>query len=186
MSQEVAFQPPVFEPPPERWYQRINLRVLIFVGLIVAVIGVPFYMWVDEALSGGIHNRGAYKEVDLKAMSTFDMDQMNATVNDIPKKWVDLDGKDVLMVGEMWNPTVAGDQNLSYFQLVYSKTKCCFNGPPLAQHFVDGYVKVPGVFYYDVPVKVRGKLHVYIRKDQGGVIKSIYHVDVTELDPIES
>jgi hypothetical protein len=92
------------------------------------------------------------------------------------------------MVGEMWAPNYAGDSaRLSYFQLVYSKTKCCFSGPPLAQHFVDGYV-VNGTraYYYDVPVKVLGTLHVYVRKDPTtGIIKSIYHVNVEKVTPIE-
>jgi hypothetical protein len=88
----------------------------------------------------------------------------------------------------MWAPNYAGNsERLNYFQLVYSKTKCCFSGPPLAQHFVDGYVmKGVHAYYYDIPVKVMGTLHVYVRKDPtSGIIKSIYHVDVEKVTPIE-
>jgi hypothetical protein len=35
-------------------------------------------------------------------------------------------------------------------------------------------------------VKVEGTLHVFIRKDPGGVIKSIYHIDVEKVTPIEN
>ena len=77
------------------------------------------------------------------------MDQMNATMQDIPEKWRALEGKKFMAVGEMWAPNYAGDsERLSYFQLVYSKTKCCFSGPPLAQHFVDGYVVKGKHVYY--------------------------------------
>ena len=49
--------------------QRINFRVLLFVGLILLLIGAPFYIYIDSVLSGGIKNRGDFLEVDLKAMS---------------------------------------------------------------------------------------------------------------------
>jgi hypothetical protein len=179
--------PRPFEAPKRSWVTRINWRIAIFAAVILTMVGVPFYIWADEVITGGIHNHGDYKEVDLKAMSSFDMDQVNGTMQDIPKKFRDLEGQKVELVGEMWNPVGAGDDKLSYFVLVYSKTKCCFNGPPLAQHFVDGNV-VDGsiVYYYDTPVKALGTLHVYVRKDAGGVIKSIYHVDIEKVEPIEN
>jgi hypothetical protein len=171
------------------WTERINWRVLVFIAAVALPIALLFLWWLNVFLSGGIQHHGSYSEVDLKAMSSFNMDQMNATMKDIPPQWRSLEGQKVLMVGEMWAPNSADDSGrLNYFQLVYSKTKCCFNGPPLAQHFVDGNV-VEGkhVYYYDVPVKVQGTLHVFVHKDPTtGVIKSIYHVDVVKVDPIEN
>ena len=71
-----------------------------------------------------------------------------------------------MLIGEMWAPREASNGKLSYFQTVYSKTKCCFSGPPLAQHFVDvDVVKGTSAYYYDSMVKVYGKIHVNIRKD---------------------
>lgn len=184
----LSYQPrPVARRKP--WSKRLNWRILIF----VAVVFVPFVMifawWLDEYVSGGIHDYGAYKEVDLKAMSSFDMDQMNATENEIPAKWRALSGDKILAVGEMWAPRSASNSDrLDYFQLVYSKTKCCFSGPPLAQHFVDcDVVPTAKVYYYDVPVRVWGTEHTRIRKDpQTGVIKSIYHFDVDKIEPIDN
>lgn len=174
-----------YESPGEPWLERINWRIIIFVGVIVALIGLPFGMWLNETVSGGIHDYGGYKEVDLKAMSSFDMDQVNATPQDIPAKFRALEGKRVMMKGEMWSPRSAASGGLGYFQLVYSRTKCCFSGPPLAQHFVDADVmpKVQ-VEYSDGPVKVWGTMHIIIRKDEGGVIKSIYHVNVDKVEDI--
>jgi hypothetical protein len=175
-----------FFAPKAPWWKRINFRVIVFAAVIVTIVGVPIYWFLDETITGGVHDHGTYKEVNLKAMSSFDMDQENATMDDIPQKFRDLEGDDVLMIGEMWAPKDAGDGKLSYFQLVYSKTKCCFNGPPLAQHFVDGNVVTGAtVYYYDVPVKVWGKVHIYVRKE-GDVIKSIYHVDVHRVEPIDN
>ncbi len=175
---------PMFEPS-RSLLERINWRIIIFTAVVVSIIGGIFGMWLNEVITGGIHNHGAFKEVDLKAMSTFDMDQQNATMDDIPQKWRSLEGQKVLMIGEMWAPKSAGDGKLGYFQLVYSKTKCCFSGPPLAQHFVDGNV-VSGhtCYYWEEPVKVYGTVHISIHKE-GAVIKSIYHVDVEKVEPID-
>jgi hypothetical protein len=187
-SQELHYQPRAIAKVP--WSQRFNWRIMVFVAVVALPIMLIFFWWLNEFMSGGIHNYGAYKEVDLKAMSSFNMDQVNATLNEIPKKWRDLEGDKIMAIGEMWAPHSADDSaRLDYFQLVYSKTKCCFSGPPLAQHFVDCYV-VKGakhVYYYDVPVKVWGTQHVVIRKDpQTGVIKSVYRVDVDKIEPIEN
>ena len=185
----LSYQPRPLPHEKLPWSQRINWRVLVFISVIVLPIMLLFFWWLNEFLSGGIHNEGAYKEIDLKAMSSFDMDQMNATMEDIPSKWRSLEGEKVLAIGEMWAPHSADDsEKLDYFQLVYSKTKCCFSGPPLAQHFVDAYVnKGKHVYYYDVPVKVWGTEHTVIRKDpQTGVIKSIYRFDVDKVQPIDN
>jgi len=185
----LSYQPRPLPGEKVPWSRRLNWRILVFVSAVVVPILLLFFWWLNEFLSGGIHDYGAYKEVDLKAMSTFDMDQMNATMQDVPSKWRALEGQKVMAIGEMWAPHSAADSaRLDYFQLVYSKTKCCFNGPPLAQHFVDGnVVRGKRCYYYDVPVKVWGTIHTFIRKDpQSGVIKSIYHVDVDKVEPIEN
>ncbi|MGD1278529.1 MAG: hypothetical protein ABR964_15055 [Tepidisphaeraceae bacterium] len=187
MSTATPSSPPTSYAAPRRpLIARFNWRVAVFCSVVGLIFGSLMYLWADEFFSGGIHDRGGFKEVNLKAMSSFDMDQTNATPADIPVKFRALEGQKVLMIGEMYAPQEAGEGKLSYFVLVYSKTKCCFNGPPLAQHFVDANVmQGAAVYYYDTPVKVWGKLHVYIRKDPGGVIKSIYHVDVEKVEPIE-
>jgi hypothetical protein len=95
-----------------------------------------------------------------------------------------LEGKRVLLDGQMWAPTSAGTDSVNYFQLVYSISKCCFNGPPLAQHFVDANV-VPGRTVYNYgqdPIHVWGTMHIHFRKDPGGVIKAVYEVDVDKVE----
>jgi hypothetical protein len=184
-KQTLSYRPIPAPRPSLR--ERINWRVVIFAMVTVIPIGALFYVWLNETVTGGIHDYGGYKQVDLKAMSTFDMDQSNATMENVPEKWRGLEGQKVLLIGEMWDPQNAGDGKMSYFQLVYSKTKCCFSGPPLAQHFVDGNVQT-GVSaqYYEGLVKVWGKIHVFMRHDpETGIIKSVYHVDVEKLEPLE-
>jgi hypothetical protein len=174
-----------FTLPRRPLLQRINLRMVLLAALAMLLIGGPFYVWARDAMSGGIINHGDYSDVNLKAMSSFDLDQTNGQPDDVPAKFRALEGKRVRLVGEMWAPRDAGDGYLGYFQLVYSKTKCCFNGPPLAQHFVDSNVKPGTPVYYDPNgmVSVWGTLHVHFRRDADSrVIKSVYEVDVDRVD----
>ena len=163
--------------------ERINFRMLAFIGIIAVLVGYPVYVLIDAQMSGGIKNAGnGYKLVDLKAMSSFEFDQVNGTKQDIPPQWRDLDGQKVILRGEMWSPTGAGN-TVDGFQLCYSIAKCCLNGPPLVQHFVDAKA-MPGktLDYYTGQVEVRGVLHVDVQKDTGKVSK-IYHLDVESLQP---
>jgi hypothetical protein len=164
--------------------QRINVRMLIFAAVALLLIGYPIYIYFSESLTGGIHDYGSYKLVDLKAMSNFEMDQVNGTPDQIPAQWRELDGKRVALEGELWQPTGAGDK-MTGFQLCYSIAKCCFSGPPKVQHFVDAHV-VDGksVEYHENLVRVVGTLHVNIKKDkEAGKILSIYQLDVDSLEP---
>lgn len=166
---------------------RINLRIIIFAVIMLGIVGLPFGLWLYSEINGGVINHGSYAEVDLKAMSLFDMDQENATLEDIPKQWRDLDGRKVLMTGELWSPNYAGDGNMKNFILVYSRSKCCFNGPLLAQHAVDAtVVKGARAYYSDGGVQVFGTIHVSINRDKKkGTIKSIYQVTVDDVRPID-
>jgi len=165
--------------------ERINMRLIVFTVVMLAVIGYPIYLFVDEAVSGGIHDRGDYKEVNLQAMSTFSFDQQNGTVDQIPSKWRDLDGKKVVLTGEMWAGGAAVDE-VTHFDLVYSKTKCCFSGPPQVQHFVKSHVvgdrRVP---YYDSQVRVTGTLHINVQKNpETGAVASVYSLDVDQVEQL--
>jgi hypothetical protein len=163
--------------------ERINFRMLFFIGLIAVLIGYPVYVLIEAQVTGGIRDAGGgYKEVNLKAMSSFEFDQVNGQKKDIPQQWRDLDGQKVIMRGEMWSPTGAGN-TVDGFQLCYSIAKCCFNGPPLVQHFVDSHA-LPGktLEYYSGLVEVKGILHVNVEKDAGKVSK-IYQLDVESIEP---
>ena len=157
---------------------RVTLRMIFFILVVLLLVGYPVYVFLESALTGGIRDRGGYKEVDLKAMSLFHFDQENGTIDDVPQKWRELDGQKVKVVGEMWDPYSAGNQVVG-FQLVYSIAKCCFSGPPQIQHFVQARV-VPGksVGYPSGPVEVMGTLRVKVTRDELGKITGVYHLDV--------
>lgn len=164
--------------------ERINLRLLTFIVAFGLLLGVPIYWYVDEAISGGIRQRAdGYLEVNLQAMSSFPFDQVNGTINDVPERWRQLDGKKVILEGEMWAPMSAGGR-LSNFELVFSIAKCCFSGPPQIQHFVQATVpEGRQVGYYPNKVRVRGTLRVDVTREQGR-ITGVYHLEVESVEPV--
>jgi hypothetical protein len=162
---------------------RITPRIVVFLAVIAVLVGYPVYVYVDSVVSGGIKSHGEYKEVDLKAMSLFPFDQTAGRVEDIPQKWRELDGQKIVVEGEMWDPLSAGNQVVA-FQLVYSIAKCCFNGPPQIQHFVQARtLQGKNVGYYTGPVRVKGTLHVRVVRDDAR-ITGVYHLDVESVEPV--
>jgi len=163
--------------------EKINFRMIVFLVVALVLVGYPTYVFVAESMTGGVRDRGDFLEVDLKAMSTFEMDQNDATFEDIPARFRALDGKRVLLEGEIWSPLSAGDQ-ISGFQLCYSVAKCCFSGPPKVQHFV--HVRVgegKKIQIYENLVRVMGVLHVKVEKENGK-IQSVFQLDVDSVDPV--
>ena len=158
--------------------------MIAFFGVLIVLIGYPVYIYLDSAVHGGIKDAGnGYKEVDLKAMSVFPFDQINGTLNDVPQKWRDLEGKKVIAYGEMWQPESAS-RYVDTFQLCYSIAKCCFNGPPQVQHFVNcTAVKDANLEYYTGLVKVSGTLHVKVTRDENKV-NHVYWMDVDTVEPM--
>jgi hypothetical protein len=154
--------------------------VLVVIGLYL--IGMTLYQSIGEAVTHGVHHRGNLYVVDLRSMSDFSMDQINGTNDDIPRPFRDLDGKRVMMAGQMWSPFGAAGR-LGGFDLLYSINNCCFLGPPLVQHFVHAKVKPESnVLFVGGPVTVTGTLHVGVQKEAGS-IQSIYRLDVETVQP---
>lgn len=144
-------------------------------------------MGVLSAQITDLRDDAAFHKIDLKEIADFDMDQDNGTIDDIPPRFRKLDGRDIVTYGQMWNATKRADGGLSYFQLVYSRTKWSFQGAPRSQDFVDCDVPPSVVVKFDpCEFKISGKLHVVLRRDPGGYLKSIYHIDVTSVEQLES
>jgi hypothetical protein len=183
-TETIEYRNPQGEKIPLR--ERINFRMVLFIGLIALLVGYPIYVLIDAQVSGGIHAAaGGYTEVDLKAMSTFQFDQANGTIDDVPQRWRALDGKKVIVHGEMWNAQGAGP-TVDNFELVYSIAKCCFSGPPQIQHFVHSKAQQNArLGLYDGTVEVKGTLHVNVKKDKdAGRVASVYQLDVESVEPV--
>jgi hypothetical protein len=182
MSSATTPRPVTPYRPPAAWRQ-ITWRMGLVLAAAAFVVGYPIYIFLDQAITHGIHHRGDLLDVDLKAMSSFDMDQVHGVTSDIPRPYRELDGKRVLLAGEIWAPDSAANQ-LDHFQLCYSISRCCFMGPPLVQHFVGATVSggrtinyAPGI------VNVIGTLHVGVQRGDNGQVASVYRIDVDRVDP---
>jgi len=157
--------------------ERINLRAIVFAVVVLFLLGWPVYTFLSEYLTHGIHDRGGYKEVDLKALGFFEMNATNATLKDVPAQYRALDGQKVLLRGEVFAPEQVAD--VTEFQLVYSIAKCCFNGPPKVQERVfttvgQGKFKYVGDGYYDAV----GTLRVTMKKNpMNGEITEVYRLE---------
>jgi hypothetical protein len=176
-----------YQNPPARvpLSERINLRLIVFIGIMTVLVGYPVYVLIDAQVSHGVkQGSGGYLDVNLKAMSTFTFDQVDGKLEDIPEIYRNLDGKKVMLKGEMWQATGASDE-VEKFDFCYSIAKCCFSGPPLVQHFVRSRA-VPGkrLAYYEGQVLARGTLHVNVKKEAGRVA-SIYEFDVESIEPVQ-
>ena len=180
---ETAVTPTVTEDRPLG--ERINLRIVLFVGVLALIFGSIAWKFVDNALSSGIKDRGGYLEVDLKTMSDWEMDPVLATDKVIPAPFRALDGKRVQLIGEIApNSTAKGD--VPSFDLVYSVAKCCFTGEPKIQHFIKCRVMPGGRAESSVGlVKVIGTLHVGIERDpeHSNRVSSVFRVDVESVEP---
>ena len=165
--------------------ERVNVRMLVFAGVILFLLGWPVYTFLSETLTHGIHNRGSYLDVDLKAMGQFDFDRDGGTLKDVPPQYQALDGKRVVLEGEIYDPTEAGA--ITSWQLVYSIQKCCFGGPPLVQERV--FLQAPSdkrMARYDLStlVNVTGTLHVKLDRDSTGTVTSVYTMVPDSVTPV--
>jgi hypothetical protein len=167
--------------------ERVNIRMLVFAGIVLFLLGWPIYTFLSETLTSGIHDRGSYKEVNLKALGQFDFEPSGGTVADVPSQYRALDGQKVLLEGEIYDPQEAG-KDITEFQLVYSIQKCCFNGPPRVQERVyctvpNGKLERRGTGYH----KVLGTLHVTLQrvklKDGRSEVVEVYHLDAVKVEP---
>jgi hypothetical protein len=161
-------------------------RVSVVGCLVLALVGYALKVTYESVIQGGVVNRGDYFDVELKAMSNFEMDQQKGTLADVPQRFRDLNGKKVLLIGEVAPlGNTAGDK-AKEFQLCYSVAKCCFGGPPKVQHFVlcrsrDGK---PMPNYLGVPqIKIFGTLHIN-PVHEGDAISSLFQMDIERIEPM--
>jgi hypothetical protein len=156
---------------------KINVRIVVFVALIVLVPGWLMYTYFSDLLHKGVVGQeGDYTRVELRWMSTFEFNQTTGTIDDVPRRWRELDGKKVILTGEIWAPNSAGPE-ITAFDLCYSIAKCCFTGPPQVQHFVKSRAVNGPVPNYAGQVEVRGTLHVNVIPGPEK-IDSVYQLDV--------
>ena len=163
---------------------RINLRMILFVGVVLLLVGYPVYWYVESEVTGGVRQAGGLHLRRSESAGNFPFDSTNGSAKDVPARFRSLDGQKVLLEGEVWVPNEAGDR-MTRFELVYSIQKCCFGGPPRVQERV--FVQVPKQMH--VPnltnnyVRVTGTLHIDPKND-GGQISELYTLSLDRIEPM--
>lgn len=161
---------------------RLNLRVWVFALIILAPIGWMVYTFTSLVVSHGIEQVGDYQSVNLKALGNFPFDDMRPDLEQVPSHFRALDGKKVLLVGEMYSDFNAGN-GVEQFQLVYSIANCCFGGPPKVQERVFANApKGERVPIFGGLTSVYGTLHVRPIVENGKVV-SLFDLDVEKIEP---
>ena len=164
---------------------KINVRLIVFLLLVCTPFVYIIGKSVMHAMTGGIVDRGGYKDVDLKALGNFPFDQSQGALTDVPERYRNLNGQRVRLTGFMFGAETAGDRGRK-FQFVYDVNKCCFGGPPQVQERVFAYAKkdIP-IYDYSVLAEVIGTLHVRVVKDNDtGAITSLFDLDVEQAQAI--
>jgi len=167
-------------PAERNW--GVIVRVGVVLALILALVGYAMKVTYESVIQGGVVNAGDFYKVDLKSMSNFEMNQSTATLDDIPQRFRELDGKKVLLEGEIAPTGYEAGPKATKFSLCYSVAKCCFGGPPKVQHFVACSARA-GQDVSAPRVQVFGTLHVKVLND-GGNVTSIYQMDVDRVEPV--
>ena len=176
---------PAFDAGGPSLAERLNLRVILFLLVVLVPVGALGYVYFTNAASDGIR-QGAdgAKWVDLQKMSNFVFDQRNGTLADVPAQWRALDGQKVVLDGEI-APGKAAAGETKQFDLVWSVGNCCMSGSPLVQHFVHSTAAGDKMLrVYRQPVRVRGTLKVDVQKDDGGAVSGVYWMDVDSVEPL--
>jgi hypothetical protein len=184
-----AAAPPT-TPKPKPLSQRINwamaARVGVVVALVLALVGYALKVTYESVIQGGVVSSGDHYRVELKQMSNFEMDQTLGTVADVPERFRNLDGKKVVLEGEVAPGGISAGDMVKQFSLCYSVAKCCFGGPPRVQHFVACSAGGRPMPNYDGagPVRVFGTLHIKVIKTDVGTIASIFQMDVERIERV--
>jgi hypothetical protein len=173
-------------PVPLRSHRRFTVRLTVFLVLVLgAVLGAIYLIAGFKDVDRRRDERGEYSVVDLKSLGFFELDVFRGKLDDIPAKWRALDGQRVLLTGQ-WYPIDEQGPAFTRFQLVYSITNCCFNGPPRAQERV--FVFLPRGVSAELPgggalINVLGTLKVQIKRDATGKISGVYTMDAERITP---
>ena len=170
--------------------QRTNWSMILRVGvvsvLVLGLVGYAMKVTYESVIHHGIVNKGDYFQVELKAMSNFDMDQRLGTVEDVQPEYRQLDGKKVLLVGQISPTGFSAGPKTDKFQICYSVANCCFGGQLKAQHFVSCRApkgKLLNNYESSTNVSVMGTLHIKVIRE-GGIVSSIFQMDVDSVEPI--
>jgi hypothetical protein len=166
---------------------RVNVRMIAVVVVFSLLVGWPVHNLIKGELNHGIEKVGDHFVVDLKALGNFPFDAVTGTLDNVPPRYRQLDGKRVVLEGFMVVRNDASD-DVNKFQLVYNVQICCFRGPPQVQERVFCTVPHGGttrLYPQNEEIRIYGTLHANAdRESPGDRLEMLYTLDVERVEPL--
>lgn len=159
--------------------RRRNLRRLALLLAAITILLIPPLTFLVQRYGW---NGGVY-ETDVRRLGDFPLDPRGDGDEAIPADRRALDGREVIISGEMYAPNEASSR-VSQFQII-DPDQPYNGGPPRAQERV--FATVPSSV--DVPnltghvVEVHGTLRVGVDRLDGGELASVFRIEVTRVRP---
>ena len=153
--------------------------MLLVAGIVLLILGWPCYTYL--AFKFGIRSKhGDYIDVDLKDLGYFEIDASTATIESIPERHRNLDGKKVFLQGDIQRPEMDYSKLLS-FQLVAPGRR----HPNLPDRVFSTVNKGAAIKYdFTGTYNVYGTLHFTMKRDPASnEVIEVYHLDVDKVEP---
>jgi len=153
----------------------------LLVGFLVAtpaIIGIA--LTAGPPLSRYLQDRPYNHSIDLQTLGNFYFNEQTGTEADVPEALRKLDGKPVSVMGMMWNLHSSGPDT-SQFQLVYNLQRRRW-APPTVQERIFVHGNRSPIKFYDEVVRVRGTLHVHVRRNDQGTAIEVFTITDPMID----
>jgi hypothetical protein len=162
---------------------RVNPFVILALGglALACSLLVGFLIYKIVTSQHGFETQGQVYQVDLKQLGEFQFDDLTGTINDIPPRFRDLDGRQIALEGFIF-PLTAESNKIRDFQFVYNVQS---HSPPRVQqrvfcHVVDGTIDA-----FTDEVRITGTFHIPLNKDKDtGKIVTVYTMDVNRVEQL--
>jgi hypothetical protein len=155
---------------------RYRRLLVAFLVATPAIMGIAFT--AEPPLSRYLQER-PYHAIDLRTLRNFEFNEQTGTQTDVPEPIRKLDGKPVSVMGMMWSLQSTGPA-VSQFQLVYNPQER--RVPRVHERiFVRGN-RGDSIKFYDEVVRVRGTLHVHIRRNDQGTAVEVFTITDPMID----
>jgi hypothetical protein len=148
--------------------------VLIITGLILTATVCLAVWWAHRSPFGS-------SPMDVASLGNFTLDQVKGADADIPQSVRELDGKRIILLGEMWQPMSNDNVNVSDFDLMRFAAFHDYQVPQVQQFVRCKVSSSRKVTYCPNTVTVTGVLHVGIERD-GGRISSVLTMEVERVE----
>lgn len=151
-------------------WRRLTVKILVVASILLfPALGINYRpnRNFDYTAAGALETEEGATKVDFDFLGGFDYEKDNV----VPAKVMELDGKDVKVIGYML-PVDFDTGEVRSFMLLNNQMGCCFGVMPRVNEFV--YVEMPEgkstKYMTDIPLRVTGKLKI----GEGNLVGGLY------------